>query len=77
MLSTEKKNGGQSTYITVNSYGVRWVKNIKDNTICLIKQQMKDAVVYLLSNCYFTVGPNILSARLLVFLWGLIQLLFC
>ena len=37
----------------------RWVKNIKDNVICLNKQQIKDAVAYLLFNCYFTVGPKI------------------
>ena len=52
-----------------------WVNNIKDNVICLNKQQIKDAVAYLLLNCYFTVGPEIF-VRLLVFLWGLIQLLF-
>ena len=45
--------------MTANSYGTRWVKNIKDNVICLNKQQINDAVAYLLSNCYFTVGPNI------------------
>ena len=41
------------------NYGARWVNNIKDNVICLNKQQIKDAVTYLLLNCYFTVGPNI------------------
>ena len=39
-------------------YGARCVKNIKDNVICLNKQQIKDAVAYLL-NCYFTVDPKI------------------
>ena len=34
-------------------------KNIKDNVICLNKQQIKDAVAYLVFNCYFTVGPKI------------------
>ena len=53
-------DGGESKYITVNSYGACWVKNIKDNVICLKKQQIKDAVSYLLFNCYFTVGPKIL-----------------
>ena len=43
---------------TVNNYGTCWVKNIKDNVICLNKQQIKDAVAYLL-NCYFTVDPKI------------------
>ena len=52
-------DGGDSKYITVNSYGTRWVKNIKNNVICLIKQLIKDAVVYLLSKCYFTVGLKI------------------
>ena len=52
-------DGGESKYITVNNYGARWVKNIKDNVICLNKQQIKDAVAYLLLNCYFIVGPKI------------------
>ena len=52
-------DGGESKYITVNSYGALWVKNIKDNVICLNKQQIKDAVAYLLFNCYFIVGTKI------------------
>ena len=52
-------DGGEIKYITVNNYGVRCIKNIKDNVICLNKQQKKDAVAYLLLNCYFTVGPKI------------------
>ena len=52
-------DGGECKYITVNNYGARWVKNIKDNVICLNKQQIKDAVAYLLLNCYFTVDPKI------------------
>ena len=52
-------DGGESKYITVNNCGVRWVKNIKDKVICLNKQQIKDAVAYLLLNCYFIVGPKI------------------
>ena len=53
-------DGGESKYITVNNYAACWVKNIKDNVICLNKQQIKDAVAYLLLlNCYFTVGPKI------------------
>ena len=52
-------DGGESKYITVNNYGARWVENIKDNVICLNKQQIKDAVAYVLLNCYFTVGPKI------------------
>ena len=52
-------DGGERKYIKVNNCGALWVKNIKDNAICLNKQQIKDAVAYLLLNCYFTVGPKI------------------
>ena len=52
-------NGEECKYITVNNYGARWVKNIKDNVICLNKQQIKGPVAYLLLNCYSTVGPKI------------------
>ena len=44
--------------LTINNYGAPWVKNIKDNVICLNKQQIKDAVAYLLFN-YFNVSPKI------------------
>ena len=53
-------DGGESKHNTVNNYGVPWVKNIKDNVICLNKQYMKDAVAYLFFNCYFNVGPKVL-----------------
>ena len=52
-------DGVESKYITVNSYGARWVKDIKDNVICLNKQLVKDMNVYLLFNCCFTIGPKI------------------
>ena len=50
---------GECKYIIVNNNGAHWVNNIKDNVICLKKQQIKDAVAYLLLNCYFTVRPKI------------------
>ena len=52
-------DGGESKYITVNYYGARWVKNIKDNVISLNRQQIKDTVAYLFFNYYFTVGLKI------------------
>ena len=63
-------NVGESKYITVNSYGVHWVKNIKDNAI-YHKQLFIFflIVISLLVLRYF-------SARLLVFLWDLIRLLY-
>ena len=50
---------GESKYVTINSYGSRWVKNIKDNVRNLNKQQIRDAVAYLLCNCYFTISPEV------------------
>ena len=41
-------DGGENKYFTINNYGACWVKNIK--------QQITDAVAYLLFNFYFTVG---------------------
>ena len=52
-------DGGESKFITVNNYGARWVKNINDSVIALNKQQIKDAVTYLLFTCYLAVGPKI------------------
>ena len=63
-------DGGECKYITVNSYGARWVKNIKDNVICLNKDQIKDAVAYLLLNCYFTVGPKIYCQIICISMWS-------
>ena len=44
---------------TDSNYGALCVKNIKDNVICLNKQQIKHAVAYLLFDYYFTVNPKI------------------
>ena len=58
-LIDSRFEGGERKYIIVNNYGARCVKNIKDNVICLNKQQIKDAVAYLLFNCCFTAGTKI------------------
>ena len=47
-----------------------WVNNIKDNVICLNKQQIKDAVAYLILNCYFTVGPKIFCQIIGIPMWS-------
>ena len=52
-------DGGECKYMTVNNYGACWVNNIKDNIICLNKQEIKDAPAYVFLNCYFTVGRKI------------------
>ena len=52
-------DGGENKYIIVNNYEAHWVNNIINIVICLTKQHIKDAVAYLLFNCYFTVGRKI------------------
>ena len=39
-------DGGENKCITVTNYGAFLVKNIKDNVICLNKQQVKDALSF-------------------------------
>ena len=51
-------------------YGTCWVKNIKGNLKCLNKYQIKDAVGYLLSYCYFTVVPNIICRVIGIPMWS-------
>ena len=51
-------DGGECKYITINNYGARWANNIEDNVMCINKQQIKDAVAYLVLNCFFTVGTE-------------------
>lgn len=51
--------GGDHKYITISKFGARWCKERCDNKISFDKQSMKDAVTYLLSNCFFTVGLKI------------------
>ena len=48
-------DGGENKCITVTSYGAHWVKNIKDNVICLGKQPIKDAVSCLLTCCLIVI----------------------
>ena len=64
-------DGGENKYITVNNYGARWVKNIKDNVICFNKK-MQQLIYFLIISLLVLKS----SATLLVFLWVLIQLPF-
>ena len=63
-------DGGENKYITVNSYGARKVKDIKDYVICNNKQQRKDAVAYFLFNCYFMVGLKIFCQIIGIAMWS-------
>ena len=68
-------DGGEIKHITVNSYGTTWEKNIKDNLICLNKQEIKYAVAYFFLIVFLLLAQS-LSAHILVVLWGLILLHF-
>ena len=52
-------DGGENKFIKINKFGARCIREVNNNRICFSKQQMKDAVSYLLSNCFFTVDPKI------------------
>ena len=52
-------NGGNLKYIVVTKSGARWSKEHKDSVLCFDKGKMKEAVKYLLSNCFFRVGSKI------------------
>ena len=52
-------DGRENQYITFNSYGSWWVKDVKDNVICLNKQHVKYAVPCFLFDCFFIIGPKI------------------
>ena len=43
----------------INKFGARWIDNRKNDQLCFSKQDIKDAVTYLLCNCYFTVGSKL------------------
>ena len=47
-------DGGENKFIQINKFGARSIREVNNNRICFSKQQMKDAVSYLLSNFYFT-----------------------
>ena len=49
-------NGGQTKFMTISKFGGRWSKEPSDHEICFNKHNMKDAISYLLSNCFFTIG---------------------
>ena len=46
-------------FVTISKYGAHWSKNQTNSKLCFDKQKLKDAIKYLLSNCYFTVGSKI------------------
>ena len=52
-------NGGGHKYVTISKYGARWSKDRTNSRLCFDKQKLKNAVSYLLSNCFFTIGSKI------------------
>ena len=52
-------NGGDKKYIGINRYGARWVKDPNKYPAYFDKKMIKEAVSYLLDNCFFTVGNKL------------------
>ena len=52
-------DGGENKFIQFKNIEARWAKEVNNNCLGFNKQEMKDAVSYLLSNCYFTDGHKI------------------
>ena len=55
--------GCSDSKILVDKYGAFWKHqddtNIRDDILCFTKSKVKQAITYLLANCYFTVGSFI------------------
>ena len=63
-------DGGENNFIFVNYFGARWVKDKIDSLLCFSKQDIKDAVNYVPSNCYFTVGKKMFSQKNVQYTYG-------
>ena len=48
--------GGLNKYICVNKFGAKWRNSYKGYTLWFDKDKLKDAVRFILNNCYFTFG---------------------
>ncbi len=53
-------DGGTCKFIGITQYGARWAKDKKGFNIYFDKHKIKDAITYLLDNCHFTVGSELL-----------------
>ena len=51
--------GGSHECLSVTSSGARWVSRINKKSFKFNKELSKDALKYLMSNCYFTFGEKI------------------
>ena len=51
--------GGDKSYITVNKYGASWVAENKSNSVTFNSSTLKNAIKYLLDNCFFRFGNKI------------------
>ena len=51
--------GGMSEYVAVTDYGARWVANPSSYKFVFSKANIKLAIRYLMSNCFFTFGSQV------------------
>jgi len=52
-------NGGTNKYISVTKRGAYFVKNQNKDKTCYTKESIKEAIAFIMENCYFTVGNRI------------------
>ena len=52
-------NAGDKKYLKITSYGATWVDEYSDSGTVLCKEEIKEAVAYLVSNSYLTIGSKI------------------
>ena len=57
-------NGGSCKFVAITSQGAKWVDNPQNYNICFNKCSIKKAVIYLLQNCFFTVGKALFRQRI-------------
>ena len=48
--------GGTNQHVAVTSHGAHWISRPDKRKICFSKTSFKEAVKYLMSNCFFTIG---------------------
>ena len=51
--------GGTNNHVAVTKFGAKWVTNPSKYTLTFDKTKMKNAVKYLMDNCYFTFGEKL------------------
>ena len=57
-------NGGNRELLSVTKSGARWVSQPSTKGLTFTKDTFKEAVKYLMNNCYFTLGERIFRQKI-------------